>query len=240
MIFAGVVSDVRAGCVPGVAPGSRFPVSVGPCGLGLSGSGGEGAEPGEDLGEQPVPWSQSQDQLPGVADEAAGHGDQPPPEGFDHRLAAADAVAGPSVIAVSWCSHRPCWPRAALPTSTRCSPRHDRRAGAGAQRLSCRPGTRSPPWSGAGAGLDGDCFARIGHVQAGQDERVGVDRAGCGQVGERQRPLIGVQGPAAPRTRGSADTWPGSGRTRRISSRVVTGHRSGSTARRRPARRACR
>jgi hypothetical protein len=43
------------------------------------------------------------------------------------------------------------------------------------------------------------CLARRGHVQVRQDERVGVDRAGVFQPGDRQGALDGVQGPAPPR-----------------------------------------
>jgi hypothetical protein len=35
-----------------------------------------------------------QDELPGVADQPAGDGDQPPPQGLDHGIAAADTVTG--------------------------------------------------------------------------------------------------------------------------------------------------
>jgi len=46
--------------------------------------------------------------------------------------------------------------------------------------------------------LDGGRLVRRSHVQVGQDERVGVDRPGVGQLGDRQGPLVRVQGAAAP------------------------------------------
>ena len=46
--------------------------------------------------------------------------------------------------------------------------------------------------------LGGGRPGRAGHVQVRQDEAVGVDRAGGGQLGERQGTLVRVQGAAAP------------------------------------------
>ena len=48
-------------------------------------------------------------------------------------------------------------------------------------------------------------LARAAHVQVGQDERVGVDRPGAGQLGERQGTLVRVQGAAPPGPRVSRD-----------------------------------
>ena len=71
----------------------------GPCGPGWSGRRGEGPEAGEDLGEQVVAGREPQGELPGVADQPAGDGDQPPPQGLDHCLAAAGAVTGQDGLA---------------------------------------------------------------------------------------------------------------------------------------------
>ena len=64
-----------------------------------SGCGGEGTEAGEDLGEQVVAGRQPQGQLPGVAYQPGGDGDEPAAEGFDHGFAAADAVTGQDGLA---------------------------------------------------------------------------------------------------------------------------------------------
>ena len=48
-------------------------------------------------------------------------------------------------------------------------------------------------------------LVRGGHVQVGQDERVGVDRPGTGQLGERQGALVRVQGAAPPGARVGRD-----------------------------------
>src|SRR5919107_2787818 len=53
---------------------------------------GEGAEAGEDLGEQVIAGWQPQGEPAGVADQAGGDGDQPSAQGGDHGLSAADAV----------------------------------------------------------------------------------------------------------------------------------------------------
>src|SRR5208282_5718854 len=51
--------------------------------------GWQGADRGEDGGQQVRAGGQAHDQLPAVADQARGGGDQCPPQGGDHRLAAA-------------------------------------------------------------------------------------------------------------------------------------------------------
>jgi hypothetical protein len=77
--------------------------------FGPAGSGGfrQGAEAGEDLGEQVVAgWAQGE--LAGVADQAGGHGEQPPPQRGDHGLAAADTVPDQPPVASGGgevCSH---------------------------------------------------------------------------------------------------------------------------------------
>ena len=107
----GRVSGMRAGFKSRVSRRVRvFRVSgSGPCGPDGSGQCGEGPEPGENLGEQVAAGREPQGPLPGVADQPAGDGDEPPPQGFDHGFAAADPVTGqdglPEVAAVSWCSH---------------------------------------------------------------------------------------------------------------------------------------
>src|SRR5579875_3420955 len=53
----------------------------------------------EDLGEQIVAWREPEGELAAVADEAGGDGDEPPAQGGDHGLAAADAMTGQDVLA---------------------------------------------------------------------------------------------------------------------------------------------
>ena len=53
--------------------------------------------------------------------------------------------------------------------------------------------------------LCGHRLVRAGHVQVRQDERVGVDRPGAGQLGDRQGALVRVQGAAAPGPRVGGD-----------------------------------
>jgi hypothetical protein len=60
--------------------------------FGLLGQVGQGAEAGEDLREQVVAWWEAQGAAAGVADQAGGDGEQSPPQGGDHGLAAADTV----------------------------------------------------------------------------------------------------------------------------------------------------
>ena len=55
--------------------------------------------------------------------------------------------------------------------------------------------------------LHGRRLIRASHVQVRQDERVGVDRPGTGQFGERQGALVWVQGPAAPGARVGRDLF---------------------------------
>ena len=55
--------------------------------------------PGQDLVEQAVAGREPQDQVAGVAGQPAGDGDQPPPQGGDHGLAAAYPVAVHDVLA---------------------------------------------------------------------------------------------------------------------------------------------
>jgi len=74
-------------------------VLVGP-GSAWSGRVREGAETGEDLGEQVVAGWEAQGEAAGVTDQAGGDGDQPSSQGGDHGLAAADTVPEqPSVAA---------------------------------------------------------------------------------------------------------------------------------------------
>jgi hypothetical protein len=54
-----------------------------------SGHAWEGAEPGQDLGEQVLAGRQAQGEAAGVVDQAARDGDQPLSQGGDHGLAAA-------------------------------------------------------------------------------------------------------------------------------------------------------
>ena len=61
-------------------------------GVAWSGRVWEGAETGEDLGEQVVTGWQAQGKAASVADQASGDGQQPPPQGGDHGLAATDAM----------------------------------------------------------------------------------------------------------------------------------------------------
>ena len=63
-------------------------------GLRVRRSGGDGQvpEPGQDLGKQAAAGWEPQHQVAGVADQPARDGDQPPPQGGDHGLAAAHAV----------------------------------------------------------------------------------------------------------------------------------------------------
>ena len=48
-----------------------------------SGCDGQGADAGEDLGEQPVPGWRAQGEAAGVADQSGGDADQPVPQGGD-------------------------------------------------------------------------------------------------------------------------------------------------------------
>ena len=48
-------------------------------------------------------------------------------------------------------------------------------------------------------------FVRRSHVQVGQDEGVGVDRAGLGELRDGQGALVRVQGAAAPGPRVGGD-----------------------------------
>src|SRR3954463_2975313 len=76
---------------PRIASGVRVRVLVG-AGAAWSGQVGQGAEAGEDLGEQICAGWEAQGEAAGVADQAGGDGDQPPPQGGDHGLATADTV----------------------------------------------------------------------------------------------------------------------------------------------------
>jgi hypothetical protein len=66
-----------------------------------------------------------------------------------------------------------------------------------------------------------------GYVEVGEDERVGLDRVGGGELVEWQRPLVGVQGAAPPRPRVGRHLLRES-RTRRISSRVPASQSRGA------------
>jgi hypothetical protein len=86
--------------MPGCAPGSRFPgVPVGALRAGWSGHCGEGAQAGEDLGEQAVAGREPQDERPGVAYQPCGDGDETAAEGGDHGFAAAGAVPFQDLLA---------------------------------------------------------------------------------------------------------------------------------------------
>jgi hypothetical protein len=54
--------------------------------------GGQVPQPGQDLGQETVAGREPQHQVAGVADHPAGDGDQPPAQGGDHGLAAAEAA----------------------------------------------------------------------------------------------------------------------------------------------------
>ena len=41
-------------------------------------------------------------------------------------------------------------------------------------------------------------FVRCGHIEVGHDERVTIDGVEGGELGDRQRPLLGAQGAAPP------------------------------------------
>ncbi len=64
-----------------------------------SGGGGQVPQPGQDLGQQAIAGREPQDQVAGVAGQPAGDGDQPPPQGGDHGLAAAHPVPVHDVLA---------------------------------------------------------------------------------------------------------------------------------------------
>jgi hypothetical protein len=84
---------------PGITPGSRFPV-LGAGRPGSSGQGGECAEFGEDLGEQPAAGLEPEGHNPGVVYEAAGDTDEPVSEGGDHGFAVTDPVPSNDVFAM--------------------------------------------------------------------------------------------------------------------------------------------
>ena len=64
-----------------------------------SGWGGQHQEGGQRAGEQFVPaGSGAQDELPGVADQPGGDGDEPVAQGGDYGLAVAGAVPGDEVL----------------------------------------------------------------------------------------------------------------------------------------------
>ncbi len=81
---------------------------------------------------------------------------------------------------------------------------------------------------------------RAGHVQVGQDEAVGVDRPGAGQLGDRQGPLVRVQGAAAPGPRVGGDLGRIQQRPGGPAAGCSPATSPGSTPRRRPGRRPCR
>ena len=82
-MWAGLRPECRLGC--------WVPVLVGP-GSAWSGRVGQGVAAGEDLGEQVIAGWEAQGEPAGVTDQAGGDGEQPPPQGGDHVLAAADSV----------------------------------------------------------------------------------------------------------------------------------------------------
>src|SRR4051795_10000369 len=90
-----VLGRVRARVSPRVR---GFRCWSGP-GWAWSGRVREGAEAGEDLGEQVVARWEAQGEAAGVADQASGDGDQPPPQGGDHGVTAADSVPDQSLVA---------------------------------------------------------------------------------------------------------------------------------------------
>lgn len=77
---------------PSVASGERVP-GVG-AGVAWAGRCGEGAESGEDLGEQVVPRWQPQGERSGVADEPARDGDQLMSQGGDHPMSISPSTWG--------------------------------------------------------------------------------------------------------------------------------------------------
>ena len=69
----------------------------------------EGADAGQDLGEQGLAGWQAQDQRTRVVNEAGGDADQPVPQGRDHGLAVPDTVPDQAAVGgggggESWCS----------------------------------------------------------------------------------------------------------------------------------------
>ena len=87
--------------------------------------------------------------------------------------------------------------------------------------------------------LGGYRLVRAGHVQVGQDERVGVDRPGAGQLGDRQGPLVWVQGAAPPGPRVGGDLGRVQQRPGGSAAGCPRATSPGSTPRRRPARCPC-
>src|SRR5712692_3803203 len=202
---------------PGVAPGSRVrglsagagawgavAWGLGACeGLGERGvvpcagvaGGWQGADGGEDGGQQDGAGGQAHDQLPAVADQPGGGEDERPPQGGDHRLAAAGAVSFQQLAAADQ-------------PGELVQPGGD---GGGDQR---RPHPRGVdlliargqvPQRGAVLAvaeyvLDAGAVpvpvlarhgpGRGGDIDVGQDEAVGVDSGFLRQLGEQQVPLI--------------------------------------------------
>src|SRR5687768_11427710 len=90
-VSAGRWPECRLGCA-----GSGL---VGRAGrAGRSGWRWQRADSGEDFREEVVSWREAQGMRAGVADQAGGHREQSVPQGGDHGLAAADAVAAKSAV----------------------------------------------------------------------------------------------------------------------------------------------
>lgn len=88
--MGGVVCRVVGMVVARMAPGSLVSV-LWPMGR-VSGPDGQGAELGQDLSQKLLSWGQAQHRLPGVADQAGGHDQQPVAQGAQVGSAAAVAV----------------------------------------------------------------------------------------------------------------------------------------------------
>ena len=170
---------------------------------GLAGGARQGPDGGQDLRQQARAGGQPHDQLPAVAHQPGGDGDQPAPQGGDHRLAAADPVPFHQLAAQD-------------EPGELVQPGRDR---GGDQR---RPHPRGVDLFMAGGQvaqrgavlavaedvLDAGAVpvpvlhrggpGRGGHVQVGADEAVGVDGRFLFQFRDRQGPLVRVQGAAAP------------------------------------------
>ena len=151
-----LTARVRAGFAGGYVPADRGWSAVGQDGepgLWVRGSGRcwQLPEPGENLGKQAVAGREPQHQVAGVADQPPRDGDQPPPQGGDHGLAAAHAVSVHDVLAcgaggelVQPGGHARGEQRAPHPRK-RLTWGISRRADAAARHRACCRGTGSPP-----------------------------------------------------------------------------------------------
>jgi hypothetical protein len=137
-----------------------------------------------------------------VADQPAGDADDPAPQGGDHGFASADAVARQDDLAagdggelVQPGGHAGGQQRAPHPSGID--------LGISAGKVPQRGAVLAVAEEVLDAGavpvpvLGGGGLIRRGDVQVGQDEGIGVDRAGLGELGDGQGALVGVQGAAA-------------------------------------------